>query len=121
MLKKEYKKLEKVVGDLEADTNTNIWKELRKAFPRNSKPLPTGVKNVKGKVITNPKEKIKVTLEHFEHRMRKRHIKEETKEIAFINSKLFEKRLENAKTKISPKFEMHELDKVLKQLKASVV
>ena len=115
---KELNKLEKIVGDLEADTNKNIWNELRKAYPKNSKPLPTGVKNIQGKVITNPKEKMKVTLEHFEHRMRKRQIKEETKDIANINSNLFKIRLKNARTKKSLPFEMHELEKVLKQLKA---
>ena len=56
---KEFKKLEQVVGELGTDTNLHIWKEMRKAFPRKSKPLPTGVMNVKGKVITNPKEKRK--------------------------------------------------------------
>ena len=59
--------------------------ELRKAFPKNSKPLPTGVKNIKGKAIKNPKEKMKVTVECFEHRMRKRSVKEDTKKIASIN------------------------------------
>ena len=44
---------------------TNIWKEMRKAYPKKSKPLPTGVLNVVGKVITNPKEKKIVTLDHF--------------------------------------------------------
>ena len=29
----EYQKLEKVVGELGSDTNINIWKEMRKAFP----------------------------------------------------------------------------------------
>ena len=54
---------------------------MRKVFPKNSKPPPTGVMNIKGKVITNPKEKKTVTLEHFKHRMRKRSVKEEIKEI----------------------------------------
>ena len=57
----EYKKLEKVLGELQTesgDTNsTNIWKEFRKAYPKKVRPVPTGVKNIHGKVITNPKEK----------------------------------------------------------------
>ena len=96
---KEYKKLEKVVGELGSDTNINIWKEMRKAFPKKSRPLPTGVMNFKGKVITNPKEKRKITLEHFEHRMRQRAVKEDTQEIKYINNELFKKRLELAKRK----------------------
>ena len=76
---------------MEADINTNIWKEMRKAFPKNSKPFPTGVNNIKGKVITNPKEKMKVTKKNFEHSMRKRSLKEDTKQIASINLKLKKK------------------------------
>ena len=66
---------------------------MRKAFPKKSKPLPTGVLNFKGKVITNPKEKRTITLEHFEHRMRERSVKEDTKEINNINNILFQKNL----------------------------
>ena len=32
---KEYTKLERVQGDLDKNTNTNIWSEMRKAFSRN--------------------------------------------------------------------------------------
>ena len=115
---REYENIEKIVGNLEADTNHNIWKEMRKAFPTKSKPLPTGVKNLEGKLITKSKEKRKVTIEHFEHRMRKRAIKEEIKEVDELDTKLFEKRLKTAMTNKSPAFEMKELDKVLKSLKS---
>ena len=46
---KEFNKLKKITGDLDVETNTNIWKKLRKAFPPKSKPIPTGIKNLKGK------------------------------------------------------------------------
>lgn len=51
---KEFKKLEKLTGELDKETNTNIWKELRKAFPPKTNPIPTGIKNTKNKVITHP-------------------------------------------------------------------
>ena len=41
---REFKKLEEVVGELDNNTHTNIWKEMKKAFPSKQKPLPTGVK-----------------------------------------------------------------------------
>ena len=97
---------------------TNIWKEMRKAYPKKSKPLPTGVLNVVGKVITNPKEKKIVTLDHFSHRMRKRKVKEEVKEVIDLNFDLFEKRLIESKNNKSPPFEIEELEKVLKSLKS---
>ena len=49
----EFKKLEKALGNLETDSGatdcTSIWKELRKAYPKNSMTLPTGVMNEMGK------------------------------------------------------------------------
>ena len=114
---REFKKLEEVVGELDDNTHTNIWKEMKKAFPSKQKPLPTGVKNIKGKLITNPEEKKKITLEHFEHRMRKRAIKEDIIEIRKLHETLFEERLNKAKHMTSDPFDMEELNKVLKSLK----
>ena len=68
---REFEILKKISGDLDMETNTSIFKELRKAFPPKSKPIPTGIKNVPGKLITNPQEKKKVTFEHFKYRRRK--------------------------------------------------
>ena len=54
---KEWEKLNSVLGSLESqDSNINIWKQMRKLYPKKVKPLPTGVKNLENKVITNPKE-----------------------------------------------------------------
>ena len=118
---KEFEKIKKVLGDMETGkgkiNSTNIWKEWKKAFPKKTKPIPTGVKNVKGKVITNPKEKKKVTLAHFKHRMRKRPVKENVLEEIEENNKLFNKRLEESKKKKSPPFDMNELQDVLNSLK----
>ena len=73
---KEWEKLQKVVKELDSsESNTTMWKQMRKSFPKKLKPLPCGVKNIEGKLITNPKEKEKVILEHFTHRMRKRPVK----------------------------------------------
>ena len=71
---KELEKLEKVMNEIETN-RTNIWREMMKAYPNKTKPIPTGVKNLKGKVVTNPEERKQVTLDHFDHRMRKRPVK----------------------------------------------
>ena len=39
---------------------------MRKAFPKNTRPLPTEVKNIEGKVITNPTEKEEEKVKAFE-------------------------------------------------------
>ena len=50
---KEYEKLANIVGNLETSAGTtnltNIWKSMRKVFAKNTRPLPTGVKNIEGK------------------------------------------------------------------------
>ena len=118
---KEYDKLVKTLGELESETgqtnNTNIWRQLRKSYPKKSKPIPTGIKNIKGKVITNPDEKKKITLNHFRHRMRKRPRKQEVKDILYDQEQLFEVRLKHAKENKSDDFHGGELEKVLKNLK----
>ena len=118
---KEYDKLVKVLGELETESggtnSNNVWKEFRKTYPKKSKPLPTGIKNINGKVITNPEEKKKVTIKHFEHRMRRRPKHEDVKEISETNEKTFLMRIEQARINKSPPFNMNELEKVLKSLK----
>ena len=118
---KEFEKVTKICGTLETNSGvtnvTNIWRQFKKAYPTKTKPLPTGVQNVEGKIITNPKEKQKVILEHFTHRMRKRPVKQEVMEILNKSEELFRKRVENAKTVKNCPFEMKELEDMLKCMK----
>ena len=94
-----------------------MWRELKKAYPKVEKPLPTGVKDMKGKVITNPTDKKKVTIEHFKHRMRKRSCMDNVEEVSNLNEDLFKERLKEAKQNVSDPFKKEELDKVIKNLK----
>ena len=117
---KELEKLKEAIGELEVGggtNNTNVWKQMRKAFPKKSKPLPTGIKNEEGKVITNPTEKKRVTQRHFLHRLRKRSVVNDVKDIRELNENVFLDRLKLARKNSSPEFTDIELDKVLKNLK----
>jgi len=116
--KKEYEKIEKVIGNMDEEPNINMWSELRKAFPKKGQPLPTGVMNVKGKVITNPEEKKQVTQKHFQNRMRKRTVMKEVKENIDLNEKVFKMRVNEATQLKSPDFNMDELESVFKSLKS---
>ena len=97
---KEYEKLLKVVEELETKNGgtefTNVWKQFRKAYPKKFKPVPTGVKNIHGKVITHPEEKKEITIKHFEHRMRKRPRHKETMEIGNIQEETLKLRIEQS-------------------------
>ena len=96
---------------------TNMWKQFRKAYPKKARPVPTGVKNIHGKVITNPNEKKVIIQKHFEHRMRKRPTHLDVKDTDNIKETLFDIRIELASKNKSPEFTMIELEKVLKNLK----
>ena len=118
---REWEKLENVLGSLETNSggtdNLNVWRELRKAFTKKVKSVPTGFKNIEGKTVTNSKEKKKVILKHFVHRMRKRQAVEEVKDILNTKKETFALKLEMAKNNKSPPIQMEELEKVLKSLK----
>ena len=118
---REWNTLVKVLGSLETDhgstNNTNVWKEMKKAFPKKVKLVPTGVQNIEGKVITNPNEKKGVILNHFMHIMRKRPVKEELKEVLNVNDEKFRIRIEMAKKKKSTPITLEELNRALKSLK----
>ena len=59
----EYKKLTEVLGDGESDSRdtnpTSVWKEMKKAFPKQFKPLPTRVKKNRRKSNYKPRRKEK--------------------------------------------------------------
>ena len=96
---------------------TNIWREMKKAYQNKTNPIPTGVKNIKGKVVTNLEERKQFTLDHFDRRMRKIPINDGVKEQVELKNNLFNERLNKAKNNTSPSFTMKELDLVLKSLK----
>ena len=89
----EFEKLTKVLVEIETESggthSTNVWKEFRKAYPKKIRPVPTGVKNIIGKVITNAMEKKDITFQHFGHRMRKRLIHRDFIEVTRIQEKTF--------------------------------
>ena len=115
---REWKKLQKVLGSLDTqEGNNNIWRQMKKAYPKKVKTLPTGVKNIEGKVIRNSQEKDNIILKHFVHRMRKRPVKENVKELHKINEDLFKKKKLKLATSVnSPPFTMQELESTLKKL-----
>ena len=89
---------------------------MRKAFPKKTVAIPTGVKNIHGKVITNPKEKKTVILNYFLHRMTKKQIKKYVHEIVKTEKDALELRLEMARKDKSVPFQKEDLEKALKSL-----
>ena len=79
---------------------------MRKAYPNNTKPILTGVKNLKGKIVTNPEERKQVTLDNFDHRIRKRPVNNKVKEIVDLQKDLFKEILDKAKENKRPPLTM---------------
>ena len=72
---------------------------------------------MENKIITNPKEKKKVILEHFGHRMRKRPIHSDVKDIIELNNGLFQDKIKFANNVKSSPFTLQELESTIKSLK----
>ena len=79
---------------------------MRKAYPNNTKPIPTGVKNLKGKIVTNPEERKQVTLDNFDQRIRKRPVNIKVKKIVDLKKDLFKEILDKAKENKRPPLSM---------------
>ena len=72
---------------------------------------------MEGKVITNTNDKKNITINNFEHRMKKRGVKKEVADLIETEKLLFNKRIIKAQNNPSPPFTITELNKVLKSLK----
>ena len=52
-----------MLGNLENDSGvtnvTNMWRQFKKAYPKNTRALPTGALDIEGKIVTNPEQKKK--------------------------------------------------------------
>ena len=94
-----------------------LWKVKRKIFPKFKPSLPVGKKNIKGQLITNSEELKKLYLDTYKFRLRHRPIKPGLEDYFKRQEELFKIRLEKAKERKTPPWEMKHLELVLKNLK----
>ena len=94
-----------------------IWKAKQKFSPKIKPSLPVGKKNLKGQLITNPDELKNLYLDTFKFRLRHRPVQPGFEDILKKQEELFHLRLEKAKEKKTPPWDMKALDDVLKSLK----
>ena len=88
-------------------------KVKRKQFPKIKSNLPTGKKNLKGQIITNPEELKDLYLDTFKFRVRHRPVKPGFEEYMDVQEELFNMRLKMAERKKSPKWVMEDLEEAL--------
>ena len=66
-----------------------MWKILKKKYPKTSPDVPVGKKDKSGNLITNHKGLKQLYLETYMHRLRNRPIKKDFEEIEELKNKLF--------------------------------
>ena len=110
----------KELGDgsnLNGSGRKNLWKLLKKKYPKSSHAVPVGKKDNKGNLITNHKELKHLYLQTYTQRLRNRKIKDEFGEIKELKDGLFNTRLKLAREKKSEPWTLKDLDAALKTLK----
>ena len=94
----------------------HIWKLKEKIIPKPSN-VPTAMKDINGKLVTNVEEFKKHTIDHYKNVLRNRPINEDLKEHKVEKEGLCKKRLEHTRTNKTPDGTKEDVIKVLKGLK----
>ena len=103
-----------------ADGNINqqgVWKTKKKLFPKINPSLPVGKKNLDDRLITNPEELKELYLNSFKFRLRHRPAQPGYESLLDKQEELFKLRLDVAKKKKTPPWQIEDLEVVLKGLK----
>ena len=99
---------------------SEMWQIKKKMFPSKASALPSAKINYQGKVVTEPKELLKLMGEEFgRFRLRKRPVHPANKKQKQIRKLLLELKLKVARGNKSDPFQMKDLETVLKELKSN--
>ena len=119
--RKEVLETLKLLGDdtysINGSGRKQLWKLLKKNYPKIKPAIPVGKRNNKGKIITNHSELKQLYLQTYLHRLRNRPGNDDLQEIRKFKSELFKIRLKSSEFKKSEPWKIGQLDKVLHQLK----
>ena len=133
----EIDKLEEKISELEAEENRNIiikhfkslsddpekvnltqmWKNMRKIWPKNKNNLPSSKKNHQGKLITDPMALKLLLSKEYKERLRSRPIREDLKEKEKYKMNIFDLKMTIASMKKSKEWTILDIEKALKDLK----
>ena len=102
---------------LGGDGRKQMWKILKRKYPKNLRSVPVGKKDGKGNIITNHEGLKQLYLKTYIHRLRNRPIKSDFEELKQMKTDLFYLRLKLAASQKSKAWEMKDLEKVLNGLK----
>ena len=129
--------LNKAISDIEAEENRQIimdnfnsnsenpekinlnqmWKTVRKIWPKCGTTLPTAKKNHRGKIISGPTELKRLLAKEYKERLRSRPVRPDLLEMQSQEKAIFEMKLKLAGSNKSPSWTLSDLDKALGDLK----
>ena len=111
----------KLIGDdsysINGSGRKQLWKLLKKNYPKIKPAIPVGKRNSKGKIITNHSELKQLYLQTYVQRLRNRPRNDDLEEIRKFKIELFRIRLKNSEVKRSDPWKIGQLEKGLNNLK----
>ena len=140
-IKRKIDELSKQIFEIEAEDNRNkimknfkqfsdnpeninmqqMWKNLKRIWPKTGYSLPVAKKNHKGKIVTGPKDLKILLAREYKDRLRSRPVRPDLDALRKRRRRLFKKKMEMAQKRTSPDWTMDDLDLALSNLKKQQV
>ena len=96
---------------------SQMWKTLKKLWPKCGNSMPSAKKNHRGKVISGPRGLKKLLAKEYKERLRTRPVRPDYQEIDEQKEKVFQLKMKLAATRKSPDWTLSDLEKALGDLK----
>ena len=94
----------------------NMWKILKKLWPKFGNAVPTGKKNHHGKLISGEKELKILMLKEYTQRLRNRPVRPDLKNMSVRKNQIFQLKMKIASKKQSSDWTMKNLEEALSKL-----
>ena len=108
----------KHLNDSSENVNINqVWKQLKKLWPKTGVCLPTAKKNHRGKLVSGASELKILLAKEYKERLRSRPVRPDLIGMQSIRKRIFEIKMILSKRKASKKWKMSDLELALAQLK----
>ena len=96
-----------------------MWKKMKKLWPKEGVTVSTAKRNHKGKIVTGPKDIKNVLAKEYKDRLRSRPIRPDLRNMKIRKEKIFEIKLKLAENNPSKEWNIDDLEKALKNLKTN--
>ena len=94
-----------------------VWKTLKKIWPKHGNVLPTAKRNHSGKIVSGPSEIKRLMAKEYRERLRNRPVRPDFKRFKTNKKKIFELKMKLAEANETPDWEMSDLESALSNLK----